>query len=397
MINNEDVESANIAVCGRFHYNHYVKYLDELGGLNRFYYSGKVSLSADKLGIAKEKAKNIFLKEYLIHLHIKVFNNRWMNQLFPIYHDVWQRGVLKNWKSAPILHYMLHGNGERIISRAHKDGSLVVGEPVNSHPLDLNKLLNEEHELLGINGKINSNILDQRIAEETESCDYIVAGSSVIKNSYVRSGFPKDKVFVIPFGTDTQRFSPLTQVEKDARVSGLEEKSFRVISVGSITPRKGHIYLLEAWKKLAIPDSELLLVGQIDPCMEPVLKKYSGQFTHVPHVPHEMLRHYYGVSDLFVLPSIEDGFAYVCIEALGCGLPVITTQNTGAGEQIDEGINGYIVPIRSSEAIEEKMYSLYKDKELRRDMARSAVEKATSKLLWSDYAKELLSVYQKLR
>ena len=57
---------------------------------------------------------------------------------------------------------------------------------------------------------------------------------------------------------------------------------------------------------------------------------FEGLFRHLPRVPHRQLREQYARSSLFVLPSVEDGFAYVVAEALGCGLPVITTENTGA-------------------------------------------------------------------
>jgi glycosyltransferase involved in cell wall biosynthesis len=56
-------------------------------------------------------------------------------------------------------------------------------------------------------------------------------------------------------------------------------------------------------------------------------------------------------SDVFVFPSIEDGFAIVVGEALACGLPVITTRNTGASDLVQPGENGEIVPIRDPEAI----------------------------------------------
>lgn len=384
---------ANIAVCGRFHYNHYVKYLHALGGLNAFYHSSRVSLTAEKIGLPAGKSVNIFPKEYLVRLHILLLKDYLRIPTFGLYHDLWQMGVLLRWKSAPILHHMLHGNGRMLINKAHRDGSIVIGEPVNSHPVELRKLLNEEHERLGIEHRIEDNLLDRRLAADAASCDFIVAGSNVVKRSFARNGFPAEKIKVIPYGTDTSRFSPLTDAERESRLSGLRDCSFRVICVGQITPRKGHVYLLEAWKRLNIPDSELLFVGPIDPKMLPVLSRYQGHFTHIPHVPHHLLRHYYGMSDLFVLPSLEDGFAYVCTEALGCGLPVITTDNTGASEMVSDGVDGFVVPVRSAESLVEKLELLYLDHEMRGTMGALAVKKASEHLLWPDYAEKLVSFY----
>ena len=255
---------SNIAVCGRFHYNHYVKYLHSLGGLNRFYHSSKVSMDAATLGIPKGKAVNIFPKEYLVRLHLRLLKDRFRIPAFGLYHDLWQAGVLIFWKSAPILHHMLHGNGRMLISRAHRDGAVVIGEPVNSHPVELHRILNEEHERLGIDYRLEDNLLDKRLAADAKACDFIVAGSNVIKRSFARNGYPADKIRVIPYGTDTNRFSPLTNEEREKRLSRLKDCPFRVICVGQITPRKGHVYLLEAWRKLRIPNSELLFVGSLD-------------------------------------------------------------------------------------------------------------------------------------
>jgi glycosyltransferase involved in cell wall biosynthesis len=391
-----DQPQANVAVCGRFHYNHYVKYLHALDGLNCFYHSSRLGMPTNSPGLPGSKSVNIFPKEYLVHLHSKLLGNTFRSFGFGVYHDLWQLGVLMNWKPAPILHYMLHGNGRMLIRRGHRDGAIVIGEPVNSHPVELRRILNEEHERLGIKSRVKDNLLDRRLAEEASACDHIIAGSHVVKRSFAKQGFPDEKIRVIPYGTDTKRFSPLTVEEKRQRLSGLGDSAFRVICVGSITPRKGHVYLLEAWKRLNIPNSQLLFIGSIDGVMKPVLDRYEGLFTHIPHVPHHLLRHYYGVSDVFVLPSLEDGFAYVCTEALGCGLPVVTTDNTGASEVVNDGLNGFVVSVRNVDAMVEKLERLYLDQDMRHGMSEAAIIKATSSLLWLDYAEKLAAYYKEV-
>ena len=387
---------ANIAVCGRFHYNHYVRHLYALGGVNRFYHSSKLSIDNKQLGLPSNIGVNVFLKEYLVHIHARLLGHFGQNSAYGFYHDLWQGGVLRHWEAAPIFHYLLHGNCRKLIKRAKEDGALSIGEPVNSHPEDLHSLLNAEHERLSIKARYTSNLLDRRLIADAENSDYLLTGSEVVKRSFIRRGFPGDRIFVIPYGTDTNRFSPLSNEERKQRISGLKDVSFRVICVGQITPRKGHIYLLDAWKKLNIPNAELLFVGRIDPLMKPVLARYEGVFRHIPHVPHHLLRHYYGVSNVFVLPSLEDGFAYVCTEALGCGLPVIATDNTGASELLSDGVEGFVISTHSSEQIAEKLQLLLEDTELRKQMSDSAVHKAGESLLWDDYAKKLFGLYKQL-
>jgi glycosyltransferase involved in cell wall biosynthesis len=291
---------------------------------------------------------------------------------------------------------MLHGNGRMLIRRARRDGAIVIGEPVNSHPRDLRNLVNEEHQRLGLRERETDNIIDRRLEDEARQCDYILAGSNVVKDSYTRNNYPVERIYVLPYGTDTRRFSPLDEAEAAQHISGLPECRFRVICVAQIIPRKGHVYLLEAWNRLKLLGADLVFIGVLHPIMRPILARYEGLFRHIPHVPHDQLRYYYGASHAFVLPSIEDGFAYVCTEALGCGLPVITTENTGAGEILQDGLDGFVVPIRSTEAIAERLEQLYCNEERRRVMGVAALTKARRDLSWGGYAKRVLAIYHQI-
>src|SRR5215203_3553364 len=76
--------SVNIAVCGKFHYHNHVRFLDRAGALNRFFYAAKRSTNADDLGIAPEHAANGWMKEYLVHGHLRVLGNRAADWLFPL-------------------------------------------------------------------------------------------------------------------------------------------------------------------------------------------------------------------------------------------------------------------------------------------------------------------------
>lgn len=131
--------------------------------------------------------------------------------------------------------------------------------------------------------------------------------------------------------------------------------------------------------------------------MNHILANYEGLFIHIPAVPNDKLRNYYGRSSVFVLPSVEDGFAYVCNEAMACGLPVITTTNTGASELIEQGKEGFIVPIRSPEAIANHLELLYRNKELRQEMSRNALTKSQTGLGWEKYALRLCDLYHSLK
>jgi len=380
----------NIAVCGRFHYHNYVKYIEQYKILNRFIYSHKLSTNSSCLSVPEEKLVNIWLKEYLVRGHIKVLNNRGADLIFPLYHDIWQFLAIRRWSKCDIFHTMLHGNTTKLIQRAKEEGSIVVGEPVNTHPHFSYTILNEEYANLGIKKTLNLPRQEHRLIREIDLCDRLIAPSSFVAKSFLEKGFSQEKIHIIPYGVNLANFYPLLPDEKECR------SVFRVICVAQISPRKGHIYLLEAWKKLQLPNSELILIGNISQEMMPILSKYQGIFKHIQFVPNVNLRQYYGQSDVFILPSLEDGFAYVCAEAMACGLPVITTTNTGASELIEHGREGFIVPIRLPEAIANYLESLYRNEELRLEMSSAALRKAQSDLSWEYHSLQVCDLYDYL-
>jgi len=379
----------NLAVCGRFHYHNYARYLAEAGVLERFYYSHRLSTTAECLGLPDSTALNVWLKEYLIQFHGKLLKGRMVADLTPIYANIWQRGVLKNWSSCDVLHFLLHGTASKIVRKAKSEATTIIGEAVNQHPEAVERLLSDEATKLKLKRSVTSGKIQRSQLDELKSCDYLVCPSHLVKESFATRGFDAKNIVVIPYGVDLNRF----QATRIAESVG-HNSPFRVICVAQITPRKGHIYLLEAWKQLQLPNAELLLIGALSADMKKILHRYEGSFRYIPHVNNDSLRNYYSQSAVFVLPSVEDGFAVVCGEAMASGLPVVTTENNGAAEIVTEGVDGFVVPIRSSEALAERIQELYNNAELRRNMAFNARSKAIADLSWQKYAEKLASFYR---
>lgn len=379
----------NVAVCGRFHYHNYVRYLARLGILNRFYYSHKFSTDSAALGISKEQAVNLWVKEYLLGIHNRLTRGRLAGEMAAWYANLWQAGVLRRWDKCDILHLMLHGTGLEVARCAKREGNVVVAEPVNQHVEAALAIVEEEREALGLKRAGGPRRVEQRQIEETEISDFLLAPSRIVRDSFVKRGYDARRIAVLPYGVDTDRFRPL-----ERRDELPAERLFRVLCVAQITVRKGHVYLLEAWKRLALPNSELLLIGALSNEMEPILDRYAGMFRHISGVANASLRDYYGRASVFVLPSLEDGCAIVCAEAMACGVPVITTSSNGASEIIDHGKDGFVVPARSPEAIAECLERLYRDEDMRREMSVAALAKARSKLTWEAYAHNLNSIYR---
>jgi glycosyltransferase involved in cell wall biosynthesis len=164
--------------------------------------------------------------------------------------------------------------------------------------------------------------------------------------------------------------------------------------VGRVGPRKGVHYLLQAWQQLQLPDAELLLIG-INEFPEGWLARSKQVFRYVPSVPHSRLNAYYSAASVLVFPSLVEGFGLVLLEAMACGIPVITTPNTAGPDILTDGVEGFIVPIRDVEALKEKLEWCYRHPQALAEMGQAARQKA-EQLTWSQYRQKLASRVQEL-
>jgi glycosyltransferase involved in cell wall biosynthesis len=224
----------------------------------------------------------------------------------------------------------------------------------------------------------------ERKEQEVQIADHIFVASSITKKSLLDAGVTSEKVSVIPYGAPIEYFQPQPKTDR----------LFRALFVGSISPRKGIHYLLQAWKELHLSDAELLLVGAN--CFpEKWLERYEDIFHHVPSVPHTALNQYYSSASVFVFPSLVEGFGLVLLEAMACGIPVITTPNTAGPDILTDGIEGFIVPIRDVETLKEKLEWCYSHPQELAQMGQAARRKA-EQLTWELYRQKLASRVQEL-
>lgn len=221
---------------------------------------------------------------------------------------------------------------------------------------------------------------------EYEESDVVVVPSTFVRESFVQAGVNAHKVVVIPYGVRLESFFP---TEK-------RDEVFRIMCVASLAVRKGIRYLLEATSRLTLPQSEVVLVGGLTHESKALLAPYEGRFRLHPPVSrhtHE-LRELYAQASVLVLPSIEEGLAMVMGEAMACGVPIIATTNTGATDLITDGREGFIVPIRSPDAIRERIEYLYSHPSERAAMGLAALETMRSLRGWGRYGDAMCEMYR---
>ncbi len=207
--------------------------------------------------------------------------------------------------------------------------------------------------------------------------DAITVPSHFAARSFAAEGVSADKVHVIPYGVRLENFH---------RVADPEPGRFDVLFVGSVSLRKGVPYLLEAFSHLRCAGKRLRIAGSIHPDMRTLLGKLPGeQVELLGPVDQQRLRVLMSTSHVLVLPSIEEGLALVQGQALACGCPVLATTNTGAEDLFTDGVEGFIVPVRSSALLLERMQLLCDDPTLQQRMSEAAQRRVTNLGGWNSY------------
>jgi alpha-maltose-1-phosphate synthase len=223
-----------------------------------------------------------------------------------------------------------------------------------------------------------------RKEQEVKLADHIFVASSMTKKSLLDIGIDSAKITVIPYGAPIDYFQPQPK----------QDQTFRALFVGRVGLRKGVHYLLSAWQELQLPEAELLLMG-IDEFPPGYLQQDWRNVSHVNSVPHHTLGDYYNSADVFVFPSLVEGFGLVLLEAMACGIPIITTPNTAAPDIITDGVEGFIIPIRDSDALKEKLVWCHSHPQELREMGKAARKKA-EEFTWDLYRQKLASRVQEL-
>ncbi len=224
----------------------------------------------------------------------------------------------------------------------------------------------------------------ERKEQEVQLADHIFVSSALVRSSLLEAGVTPEKISVIPYGAPVDYFYPQAS----------QEKPFRALFVGRVGPRKGVHYLRQAWQELRLPKAELWLVG-VNEFPEGWLEQYRELLRHVPSVPHAALNQYYNSASVLVLPSLVEGFGMVLLEAMACGIPVITTPNTAGPEILVDGQEGFIVPIRDVEALKEKLEWCYQHPSELAEMGRAARRRA-EQLSWNLYRQRLANRVQEI-
>lgn len=212
--------------------------------------------------------------------------------------------------------------------------------------------------------------------EEIALADQVVVPSGHVKRT-LEGVVPNSRIKVISYGAPNVRgaktdFSP-------------KGKPLRAIFVGALHQRKGIGYLLKAIESVDFP-IDVTLVGR-RVAANPSVDAACRRFHWFESLPHEEVLRLMSNADVLVHPSPSEGCALVILEALSAGLPVIVTPNSGTLEFVQDGKQGFVVPVCNSDEIAKKLRLLNGDRSLLARMSLQAQATARERS-WSYYRSE---------
>lgn len=242
--------------------------------------------------------------------------------------------------------------------------------------------LPEWAETLGGGIKDSSEKLERK-RKELELADVVVGPGSFVMNSLPDWAKHKKQI-VSPFGSPTlNENSFFNNLKKDFN------RPLRVLFVGSMGQRKGLGDLFAAMRLLNNANIELVVLGSLLAPITFYKEKYAD-FRYETGRSHSEVLALMRTCDVFCLPSIVEGRALVMQEAMSQGLPLIITANTGGEDLIIESETGFLVPIRSPEAIANKLVWFLENRLLIPEMGMKAQEHA-AKYTWEKYARTIIN------
>jgi glycosyltransferase involved in cell wall biosynthesis len=321
----------------------------------------------------------------------KIFSNLPARYYYPMKMKALDRIAVRILRGGADLFHGWSGSSLRSLRYCREEGITSFMENPAPHFRYVDEIMGTEYDSLGIRWKKDPELFPRffgfgpdYLQGEYEAARYLILESEFTRDTFLAQGFPASKLVVLPRGVDTVRFRPPEAPQPD--------RPFRVVFFGPIGVRKGARYLLEAWSKLKLRDAELVMLGSVQGDVRTFVERIGAADPTIRLMGFvkDTVRFYHD-SSVLVLPSLSEGSAKVTYEAMACGLPVIVTPN--AGSVARDGEDGFLIPPRDSEALQEKLLKLYEDRGMRENMGRNARKRAEM-FTWDAHRRDLLAAYE---
>jgi len=235
-----------------------------------------------------------------------------------------------------------------------------------------------------------------------KKADLITCDAEHLIGPLIQLGANPQKIRLVYFGVDTQKFCPGDGEEKLKEELGIAS-SPTIISLRSLQP----IYDVESLIVAAsmvlkeIPEAKFLIAGKGP--QETKLKEFaksleiSGSIKFLGHIPNDELPRYLTSADVYVSTSLSDaGLAASTAEAMACELPVIVTDFGDNRKWVQDGENGYVIPLKSPEILASRIIHLIRNREVREEFGRINRQIIEKRNNWEKEMKKMEELYEEL-
>lgn len=245
----------------------------------------------------------------------------------------------------------------------------------------------------------NQRYLSAKTRDTVERADAIITDSRFSSHE-IQEFFAVDsnKIFPVHLGVDTGFGSLMDDATRQKTLQTLGLERPYILTVGTLEPRKNIPFLVDVFEKLESFDGDLVVAGMPGWKYESILERFrtspsSKRIRYLRYVDDAVLQALYGGASLFVFPSLYEGFGFPPLEAMACGVPVVSSTGGSLGEVLEGGaslVEGY-----DHDEWVDRVSTMLTDTDMRSSFEEKG-KKLVSRYTWSETARHTWDVYRKV-
>ena len=277
----------------------------------------------------------------------------------------------------------------RTIKEAKRLGIITTTQTATCHARFNKEMIDMERKMYGL--PCIDTYCDEtrvwRMEEVYENVDYITTWYDFVAQTFIDKGVPKEKICVlhVPLG-----FKEPVYIKREPK------GKLEVLYAAHTNLLKGLHYLLGAWENHKLYKiGRLTVCGDIDANTRKIIRRKKWDLQNVDFVGRVNMGPYYEQADVVVVPSLSEGDSAVPREAMAYGIPVIVTEHCGNREIVEKFETGFVVPVRSEEAIAQAIIELHESQALRQHFGENG-RRATSQFTWRNYSHRLFEEFERM-
>jgi glycosyltransferase involved in cell wall biosynthesis len=344
-----------IVVHGRFHAFDLARALIESGHLVTVF-TNYPKWAAERFGLPRGCIRSYWLHGGLSRAAWKLDQKNLLQ-----YPESWLHTMFGRWAADEIekenwdVVHLWSGVSEDTLKRIKGRKSVKLIMRGSAHIKTQARVLEAEEGRTGVRQDRPSQWMIEREQREYELADVIVTLSTFAFNSFIGEGVHPAKLVCLPLGANLSQFRPSPETVEARCHHILSGAPLRVLYVGALTFQKGMYDFVSIVGSLATENFHFRCVGQEVKETESLLAQTGGVIEIIGKRPQNELPRWYAEADVFMFPTIQDGYAVVLAQAHSSALPILTTTNCGGPDLIESNKTGWILPIRSPRAFIERL------------------------------------------